>query len=191
MAGVEHLHQLLEASRKSLSSSKVTSLIDTLVASIVVLASEHFKLHFNALLPAIIDCLDNTKQPILNKVNDEVPFIADLKPSGKYVMEDVHKVKDINARLKGIQPKVHSSDAISGGYIIGEIKHVSVNPKKNSPKAKSSSREIMVKCSEVGGNVGDCAARGADLFESIAAEIISAMILSGTMAQHGKIAGKH
>ena len=29
MAGVEHLHQLLEASRKSLSSSKVTSLIDT------------------------------------------------------------------------------------------------------------------------------------------------------------------
>ncbi|KAG4917728.1 hypothetical protein JHK85_056009 [Glycine max] len=89
----------------------------------------------------------------------------DLKPSGKYVMEDVHKVKDINARLKGIQPKVHSSDAISGGYIIGEIKHV-------------------------GGNVGDCAARGADLFESIAAEIISAMILSGTMAQHGKIAGK-
>ncbi|AES67322.1 putative dihydroxy-acid dehydratase [Medicago truncatula] len=26
------------------------------------------------------------------KVSDEVPFIADLKPSGKYVMEDVHKI---------------------------------------------------------------------------------------------------
>ncbi|XP_040951753.1 pyrophosphate-energized membrane proton pump 3 isoform X1 [Gossypium hirsutum] len=39
----------------------------------------------------------------------------------------------------------------------------------------------------VGDNVGDCAARGADLFESIAAEIISAMILGGTMAQHCKI----
>ncbi|KAM1274787.1 hypothetical protein ACFX2I_024609 [Malus domestica] len=37
---------------------------------------------------------------------------------------------------------------------------------------------------KVGDNVGDCAARGADLFESIAAEIISAMILGGTMAQH-------
>ncbi|KAI3902370.1 hypothetical protein MKW92_052611 [Papaver armeniacum] len=36
----------------------------------------------------------------------------------------------------------------------------------------------------VGDNVGDCAARGADLFESIAAEIISAMILGGTMAKH-------
>jgi Na+/H+-translocating membrane pyrophosphatase len=37
--------------------------------------------------------------------------------------------------------------------------------------------------------VGDCAARGADLFESIAAEIISAMILGGTMAQRCKIEG--
>ncbi|KAK9805230.1 hypothetical protein WJX72_007325 [[Myrmecia] bisecta] len=35
----------------------------------------------------------------------------------------------------------------------------------------------------VGDNVGDCAARGADLFESIAAEIIAAMILGGSMAK--------
>ncbi|XP_076898483.1 pyrophosphate-energized membrane proton pump 3-like [Bidens hawaiensis] len=42
----------------------------------------------------------------------------------------------------------------------------------------------------VGDNVGDCAARGADLFESIAAEIISAMILGGTMAQRCKIEDK-
>lgn len=27
------------------------------------------------------------------KVSDGVPFLADLKPSGKYVMEDVHKVQ--------------------------------------------------------------------------------------------------
>ena len=43
---------------------------------------------------------------------------------------------------------------------------------------------------KVGDNVGDCAARGADLFESIAAEIISAMILGGSMAQRCKIEGK-
>ncbi|KAF8400177.1 hypothetical protein HHK36_013473 [Tetracentron sinense] len=43
----------------------------------------------------------------------------------------------------------------------------------------------------VGDNVGDCAARGADLFESIAAEIISAMILGGSMAQRCKIEGKN
>jgi len=34
----------------------------------------------------------------------------------------------------------------------------------------------------VGDNVGDCSARGADLFESISAEIISAMILGGALA---------
>ena len=39
----------------------------------------------------------------------------------------------------------------------------------------------------VGDNVGDCAARGADLFESIAAEIISAMILGATMAKKAKM----
>ncbi|CAM6011944.1 unnamed protein product [Sphagnum balticum] len=39
----------------------------------------------------------------------------------------------------------------------------------------------------VGDNVGDCAARGADLFESIAAEVISAMILGGTMAKRCKL----
>lgn len=38
--------------------------------------------------------------------------------------------------------------------------------------------------------MGDCAARGADLFESIAAEIISAMILGGTMAKRCKLDGK-
>ena len=40
---------------------------------------------------------------------------------------------------------------------------------------------------QVGDNVGDCAARGADLFESIAAEIISAMILGGTMAKQSNL----
>ena len=27
------------------------------------------------------------------RVSDRVPFIADLKPSGRYVMEDVHKAR--------------------------------------------------------------------------------------------------
>jgi H(+)-translocating pyrophosphatase len=36
----------------------------------------------------------------------------------------------------------------------------------------------------VGDNVGDCAGRGADLFESIAGEIIAAMILGGSLSQH-------
>jgi H+-translocating diphosphatase len=39
----------------------------------------------------------------------------------------------------------------------------------------------------VGDNVGDCAGQCADLFESISAEIISAMILGGAMANHANL----
>lgn len=49
------------------------------------------------------------------------------------------QVKDINARLERIEPKVRSSDALTG-----EMKPVHLNPKKSSPKAKSSSREISL-----------------------------------------------
>lgn len=39
----------------------------------------------------------------------------------------------------------------------------------------------------VGDNVGDCAGQCADLFESISAEIISAMILGGYLGEAGKL----
>ncbi|KAK1355906.1 CLIP-associated protein-like [Heracleum sosnowskyi] len=82
MAGVERLHQVLEASRKSLSSSEVTSLVDTCLdllkdnnfrvsqgallslSSAAVLSGEVFKLHFNAIVPAVVDRLGDGKQPV-------------------------------------------------------------------------------------------------------------------------------
>ncbi|KAF6256743.1 acetohydroxyacid dehydratase, partial [Scenedesmus sp. NREL 46B-D3] len=39
------------------------------------------------------------------RVSDKVPFICDLKPSGKYVMEDVHKVGGTPALLKYLMAK--------------------------------------------------------------------------------------
>jgi CLIP-associating protein 1/2 len=82
MAGVERLHQVLEASRKTLSSTEVSSLVDCCLdllkdssfrvsqgalqalASAVVLSGDHFKLHFNALVPAVVDRLGDGKQPV-------------------------------------------------------------------------------------------------------------------------------
>ncbi|CAM8960224.1 unnamed protein product [Rhodiola kirilowii] len=82
MAGVERLHQLLEASRKSLSSSETTSLVDVCMdllkdnnfrvsqgalqalASAAVLSGENLKLHFNALVPAVVERLGDGKQPV-------------------------------------------------------------------------------------------------------------------------------
>src|SRR4029079_7554881 len=34
------------------------------------------------------------------KISDETPFLADLKPSGKYVMEDLHAVGGVPAVMK-------------------------------------------------------------------------------------------
>ncbi|GER46087.1 CLIP-associating family protein [Striga asiatica] len=82
MAGVERLHQLLEASTKTLSPSEVTSLFDVCLdllkdnnfrvsqgalqalASAAVLSGEHLKLHFNALVPAVVERLGDAKQPV-------------------------------------------------------------------------------------------------------------------------------
>ena len=40
----------------------------------------------------------------IQAVSDRTPFLADLKPSGKYVMEDVHKLGGIPSRLLVIRP---------------------------------------------------------------------------------------
>lgn len=37
-------------------------------------------------------------------VSDRTPFIADLKPSGKYVMEDVYKIGGIPSAFRPSQP---------------------------------------------------------------------------------------
>lgn len=82
MAGVERLQTLLEQSRRSLTATEVGSLVDAslallkdnnfrvsqgalqALASAAALASEHLKLHFNVLLPAIVERLGDGKQPV-------------------------------------------------------------------------------------------------------------------------------
>lgn len=53
-------------------------------------------------------------------------------------------MKDINARLERIEPKVRSSEGASNITSAPEHKHVNHNPKKSSPKAKNSSRETSL-----------------------------------------------
>lgn len=54
------------------------------------------------------------------------------------------QMKDINARLERIEPKVRSLDGLTNNFPAGEVKSVSVNSKKSSPKAKSSTRETSL-----------------------------------------------
>ncbi|KAL3850037.1 hypothetical protein ACJIZ3_011919 [Penstemon smallii] len=244
MAGVEHLHQLLEASRKGLSPSEVSSLVDVCLdllkdnnfrvsqgalqalASAAVLSGDHLKLHFNALVPAVVERLGDAKQPvrdaarrllltlmevssptiiveragsyawtykswrvreefartvtaaiglfastelplqrvilppILQMLNDPNPGVREAAIScieemytqaGPQFREELQRhhlptpmLKDINARLEKIEPKVRSSDAIVSNYTSSETKHASHNPKRSSPKAKTSTREVSL-----------------------------------------------
>ena len=73
---------------------------------------------------------------------------------------------------------IYTKAADVGADLVGKIEQ---NIPEDDP------RNPAVIADLVGDNVGDCAARGADLFESIAAEIISAMILGGTMAKQSNL----
>ncbi|GMP42134.1 hypothetical protein CsSME_00011971 [Camellia sinensis var. sinensis] len=192
MAGVERLHQLLEASRKSLSSSEVTSLVDCCLdllkdnnfrvsqgalqalASAAVLSGEHLKLHFNALVPATVERLGDAKQPvrdaarrllltlmeILQMLNDPNHGVREAAIScieemytqaGPQFCDELQRhhlptslLRDINARLERIEPKVHSSDGLTNNYSAVEMKPANLNPKRSSPKAKNSTREVSL-----------------------------------------------
>ncbi|XP_071696556.1 CLIP-associated protein-like isoform X2 [Rutidosis leptorrhynchoides] len=244
MAGVERLHEILEASRKSLSSSEVTSLVDTCLDllkdnnfrvsqgglqaldSAAVLSGEHLKLHFNSLVPATVERLGDAKQPVRDaarrllltlmqvssptliveragsnawthkswRVREEfartvtsaiglfastelplqrailppiLQMLYDPNPGvreaailcieemyaqiGPQFREELHRhqlpssmVKDINARLERIEPKQRSSDIRVNTYAPAAVKHSNHNPKRSSPKAKTSSREASL-----------------------------------------------
>ncbi|XRA99387.1 H+-translocating diphosphatase [Pycnococcus provasolii] len=73
---------------------------------------------------------------------------------------------------------IYTKAADVGADMVGKVEQ---NIPEDDP------RNPAVVADLVGDNVGDCAARGADLFESIAAEIIAAMILGGTMARKAGI----
>jgi dihydroxy-acid dehydratase len=51
-------------------------------------------------------------------VSDRIPFIADLKPSGKYVMDDVYKIG-------GIPSKHCFSTFLSSAHVLQRSSHTS------------------------------------------------------------------
>ncbi|KAJ8899239.1 hypothetical protein K2173_012773 [Erythroxylum novogranatense] len=244
MAGVERLHQLLEASRKSLCIAEAMSLVDCCLdllkdsnfkvsqgalqclASAAVLSGDHLKLHLNALVPPVVERLGDAKQPVRDAArrllltlmevssptivveragtfawthkswrvreefartvtsaiglfaSTELPLQRAILPPisqmlndpnpgvreaalvcieemyaqfGTQFRDELHRhniptymIKDINARLEKIEPQVRTSEGVMRNFAIVETRPTSFNPKKSSPKAKSSSKEMSL-----------------------------------------------
>jgi len=61
------------------------------------------------------------------KVSDRVPFLADLKPSGKYVMEDLHNIGGIPAVMKYLLEKALLNGdclTVTGQTVAGNLRNV-------------------------------------------------------------------
>jgi dihydroxy-acid dehydratase len=54
-------------------------------------------------------------------LSSDIPLLANLQPSGRYLMEDFHYAGGLPATLKQIADKLHGNAATIGGRTIGEI----------------------------------------------------------------------
>lgn len=85
----KYLLELLKMDLKPRDIITQKSLRNAMVIVMALGGSTNAVLHLIAIARSV--GLDLTLDDF-QKVSDEVPFLADLKPSGKYVMEDVHKI---------------------------------------------------------------------------------------------------
>lgn len=93
----KYLQELLKMDLKPQDIITRQSLRNAMVTVMALGGSTNAVLHLIAIAKSV--GLELTLDDF-QKVSDEVPFLADLKPSGKYVMEDVHKIGGTPAVLR-------------------------------------------------------------------------------------------
>ncbi|CDO72495.1 hypothetical protein BN946_scf184980.g36 [Trametes cinnabarina] len=104
----KYLKRLLELDLKPKDILTRNSFLNAITIVNVIGGSTNAVLHLLAMARAAdVDLTIDDFQ----KVADRTPYLADLKPSGKYVMEDLHKVGGIPALLKYL---LNHTDLIDG-----------------------------------------------------------------------------
>ncbi|CAH8343221.1 unnamed protein product [Eruca vesicaria subsp. sativa] len=93
----KYLLELLKMDLKPRDIITPKSLRNAMVTVMALGGSTNAVLHLIAIARSV--GLDLTLDDF-QKVSDAVPFLADLKPSGKYVMEDIHKIGGTPAVLR-------------------------------------------------------------------------------------------
>ncbi|OIQ31115.1 MAG: dihydroxy-acid dehydratase [Crocinitomix sp. MedPE-SWsnd] len=98
----QQVNELLKMDLKPSDIITKKSLENAVTLVVALGGSTNAVLHFLAIAKtAEIDfTLDD-----FQRINDQTPFLADLKPSGKYLMEDVHRVGGVPAVLKYLLKK--------------------------------------------------------------------------------------
>ncbi|WP_411272705.1 dihydroxy-acid dehydratase [Daejeonella sp.] len=98
----KHIRTLLEKDIKPRDIMTRNAFHNALVIVIVLGGSTNAVLHLIAMAKSVGIKLDLSD---FQKVSDETSVIADLKPSGKYMMEDVHNIGGMPAVLKYLLSK--------------------------------------------------------------------------------------
>ena len=100
-AGVA-VRKLLEMDLKPQDIVTKKSMENAIRLVVIMGGSTNAVLHFLAIAKAanVNFTLDD-----FQRISDETPFLADLKPSGKYLMEDIHEVGGVPAVLKYLLEK--------------------------------------------------------------------------------------
>lgn len=116
------MRRLLELDLKPRDIMTRAAFENALVMLMATGGSTNAVLHLLAMARAVgVDLVISDFQ----KVSDRIPFLADLKPSGKYVMEDLHKVGGIPAVMKYLLEK----DLIDGSCMTVTGKTIAENLK--------------------------------------------------------------
>ncbi len=104
----EHMHRLLEMDLKPRDIMTRDAFLNALTIIIALGGSTNAVLHMIAMARAVEV---NISLADFQQISDKTPVLADMKPSGKYLMEDLHQVGGTPAVMKLLLEK---------GYLKGE-----------------------------------------------------------------------